>query len=105
MLSVLTLCIGSASCKKLEQGPRDLAHTKLGPEADLAQGRVGSEPDRFADAIAAEYGRLVAVNPISDKDRGWNTLWFEKPDQTIVVVTVNWIERKKLDDVVVISRK
>jgi hypothetical protein len=90
-LSMLVLCLGITSCKKLEQGP-----------IETAQGQLKSEPAPFADAIPAGYGRLVGVSPVSE---GWDALWFEKPDRTLVVVGINWSQGEMLDQVVVIPRR
>jgi hypothetical protein len=56
----------------------------------------------FQKAIPLEYGSLVAVT--SHPETGWTTLWFEKPDQTVVAVGVN-VKRGKIGLVATIPRK
>jgi hypothetical protein len=90
-LSMLVLFTGITSCKKLEPGP-----------VEAALGQLKSEAAPFVDAIPAGYGRLVGISPVS---AGWDALWFEKPDQTLVVVGVKWTQREMLDQVVVIPRR
>jgi hypothetical protein len=91
VVSVLALSMGLASCTKIEEGP-----------SPTPEGNLGTVSNPFTDAIPREYGRLVGVSSVGDE---WNALWFEKEDKTIVVVGVNWIERKMLEKVAVISRK
>jgi hypothetical protein len=86
---LMALSLGLSACKKIEQ------------EA-VAEGDVGTAVVPYKDAIPRDYGRLIAVSP---EDRGWISLWFEKPDGTITAVGVNWIERKMLTDAAVISRR
>lgn len=90
-LSILVLCSGIISCEKLETGP-----------VEPMQGQLRSEPAPFLDAIPAEYGRLVGISPVS---QGWDALWFEKPDRTLVVVGVKWTQGVILDQVLVIPRR
>jgi hypothetical protein len=61
-----------------------------------------SEDVPFTDAIPAEYGRFVGISAVSER---WNALWFEKEDGTIVVIGVNWVDRKMLNKVAMIPRK
>ncbi len=90
VLSIMVLAFASASCKKLEGA------------GDIAQGKMMSEAVPFVDAIPAEYGRLVGISAV---DRGWNALWFEKENGTIVVIGVNWAKRKMMNKVALIPRK
>ena len=87
--SLLALSMGLASCTKIEKGP-------------TPEGQLGTVSNPFTDAIPREYGRFVGVSSAGD---GWNALWFEKEDKTIVVVVVNWIEQKMFAESAVISRK
>jgi hypothetical protein len=90
VLSVAVLALASASCKKLES------------PTDFARGKMMTEAVPFDDAIPAEYGRLVGVSPV---EKGWNALWFEKENGTIVVIGVHWVKRKMLNRAAVIPRK
>lgn len=44
-------------------------------------------PLAMTDAVPAEYGTLVGVLPGTAP--GWVSMWFSKPDHSIVVVYVN----------------
>jgi hypothetical protein len=87
----MALALAPISCTKLERSP-----------SDIARGKMMSEDAPFLDAIPAEYGRLVGISTVGD---GWNALWFEKKDGTIVVIGANWAERKMLNKVAMIPRK
>jgi hypothetical protein len=91
VLSIMAFALASASCTKIEESP-----------THLAPGRMMSEAVPFVDAIPAEYGRLVGISAVDD---GWNALWFEKENGTIVVIGVNWVKRKMLNKVALIPRK
>lgn len=90
--SILALCLlGSVACRKLET-------------ASPATGPLAFAPAKFGDAIPDEYGTLVSVtqNPQQPK---WVTLWFQKPDRSIVVVFVNIEQGKIAERVLPIPRK
>jgi hypothetical protein len=89
VVSVLALSMGLASCTKIEKGP-------------VPEGILGTVSNPFDDAIPREYGRLVGVTTVGN---GWNALWFEKEDKTIVVVGVNWVEHKMYKKGAIIERK
>jgi hypothetical protein len=76
LLGIATLCLASSACRKLSPSPQQL---KIEPITSTA-------------AISAEYGNLVAVtstNPTGTSQETWALLWFEKPDKSIVVVSVS----------------
>ena len=89
MVSILVLCVGFAACTKREQRP-------------VPEGSLGSVSSPHFDAIPSDYGRLVGVSSVGE---GWNGLWFEKEEGTIVVVGVNWVGRKMYTNAAVIPRK
>jgi hypothetical protein len=91
VLFALSLCLGSISCAKLEE-------TRPGEHA------LKQIPVKFQDAIPHEYGKLVGVTSNS-KWADWAQLWFEKPDMTIVVVYVDFIDGKIATDVLEIPRR
>jgi len=71
----VVVCLAATSCEKLPP-----------PEGGGGEGRLNAT--KFADSIPLEYGRLIAATPNSSNPR-WVTLWFEKADQTIVVIGVD----------------
>jgi hypothetical protein len=89
VVSILGLCVGIASCTKVEERP-------------VPEGSLESTSSPHLDAIPRDYGRLVGVSEVS---KGWNALWFEKEDGTIVVVGVDWIGRKMYTTAALIPRK
>ncbi|UCF04845.1 MAG: hypothetical protein JSV33_13105 [bacterium] len=91
VLFVISMCICIVSCQKLE----DVHQTEQTLE------KLAIE---FRDAIPTEFGRLVGVT--SNGEFGnWAQLWFEKPDTTIIVVYVNFIDGNINPNVLVIPRK
>ncbi len=85
----LLLCIGVVSCQK--------TGTTIPPERQL-----GFESFKAQNSIPLEYGNLVGVSIDAPANA---RMFFEKPDKTIVVVTVN-VEKGWLPDhVLVIPRK
>jgi hypothetical protein len=91
VLSIISVCLCFVSCQKLE----DVHQTEQTLE---------KVPIEFRDAIPTEFGRLVAVT--SNGEFGnWAQLWFEKPDMTIVVVYVNFIDGNLNPNVLVIPRR
>jgi len=93
-MSVVTLCMGLTSCQKLEP--------------DLAARRAASllkiETLRSLDAIPAEFGNLVGVTSTSLRPDAAE-LWFEKPDKTIVVVSVNFVKGSLWGNYLLIPRR
>jgi hypothetical protein len=69
----IVLCL---ACQKLEPAP-----TTTKGQGLLQFDAVGS-----LDAIPLDYGTLVGVAQASP---GWVSLWFQRPDHTIVVSFVN----------------
>lgn len=87
---LLVLIVGLAACSKIEQ-------------YEAHEGSIRGAAAPFTDAIPKAYGRFVGVS--HGDDQGWNALWFEKPDGTITVVGVNWVQRKMLTEVAVVERR
>jgi hypothetical protein len=87
---ILTVCLVTVSCKKLDAG---------GPKMS---GPLAFEPAKFADAIPDEYGTLIGVTQNSP---GWVGLWFQKPDKTITAVFVNIDQGKIYEKALTIPRK
>ena len=75
LASLVVMCLAGTACQKL-------------PRWDREGGGSGADATKFADTIPLEYGNLIAVTPNSLSPR-WVTLWFEKPDKTIVIVGVD----------------
>ena len=93
-VSVITLCMGLTSCQK------------LGPDAEALQAarELKKETLKSLDAIPVEYGNLVGVTTNSQNPQ-WSQVWFEKPDKTIVVVSVNTIDGFLWKEALSISRR
>jgi hypothetical protein len=72
---LILTCIVAFSCQKLEK-TQPIATLKL-------------EQLKSPDTIPLEFGKLVGVTTSSEYP-GWGQLWFEKPDKSIVIVSVNW---------------
>ena len=51
----------------------------------------------------AEYGSLEAVTSDA-KYPNWAQLWFQDTAGTIRIVRINWLEKKVLDDVIIVPR-
>jgi hypothetical protein len=90
-LVLALLSIGIASCQKLES-PKPRGG---GLPFELAQMR---------DAVPAQYGSVVSVTTLPT-DPYVATLWFAKPDQSIVAVRVNTSTGEILERVLVIPRR
>jgi len=58
----------------------------------------------FLDAIPAGYGSLVAVTSTAAR-ANIAQLWFEKEDGSIVVVYLDFVEGRILDNVLTIPRR
>ena len=80
----------TASCQKI-QGP-------VQPEGNL---RIMAA--QFTDAIPIAYGQLVSVTSASDPYVA--VLWFKKPDESIVVVRVNYARGALGPNITEIPRK
>jgi len=61
------------------------------------------EPMPYADAIPAEWGRLVSVT--ADAEWTYSTMWFQDDSGTIRLVGFYNEQRSLLDSVVVINRR
>jgi hypothetical protein len=93
-LFVITLCMGLTSCQKL--GPDE--------EALKALRQLKMETLKSLDEIPVEFGNLVGVTSNSDRPN-LAQLWFEKPDKTIVVVSVNFIKGGLWSNYLLIPRR
>ena len=93
-LSAVALCMGLTSCQKLE------------PDGTAVKARRPLEigPLKSLDAIPVEYGNLVGVTSTSVIPNVAQ-LWFEKPDKTIVVVSVNFMKGGLWGNYLLIPRK
>jgi hypothetical protein len=58
----------------------------------------------FRDAIPAEWGNVISVTS-SAAYPNWAQAWFERPDNSIVVVWINSRTGYMLEDALVIPRK
>jgi len=76
----LALCLGELACEKLPDEAVRKASRQL---------KIDSLPS--LEAIPTDYGNIVGVTSSSGTP-SWAQLWFEKPDKTITVVWVNFIE-------------
>lgn len=94
LLLVAGLGLALISCEKLPSGP----------SLPASKGQLSVEAVKFQDAIPMDYGNLVGVTPHPETAK-WAALWFEKPDKTITVVWVNFVEGKMGDRVTKIPRK
>jgi len=90
VIAALTLLAVVGGCARLQQTER--------PTVPLTFAQLES-----ADKIPADYGRLVSVTS-SDAFPGWAQLWFEKPDQSIVTVFVDFQHGSVRDKILVIPR-
>ena len=91
VICVSLACSGLTACRKLSK-----------PSGE--GGKLTSMPLEARNHIPADFGRLVAVTS-SDTHQDWAQLWFEKPDQTITIVYVNFISGELLGDARLIPRK
>lgn len=57
---------------------------------------------RFVEAIPADVGKLVGITPARPN---WARLWYEKPDGSLVVVTVNGALGRVNERIVTIPRR
>jgi len=93
-MSVVTLCMGLTSCQKLEPDEVALKATR----------QLKIETLKSLDAIPAEYGNLVGVTSTSYRP-DMAQLWFEKPDKTIVVISVNFVKGGLWSNYLLIPRR
>lgn len=89
---IVAACLATLSCQRLDNTGRK-------PTGPLA-----IEPAKFADAIPADYGPLIAVTE-NPADPAWVQLWFQKQDSTIVAISVNIEQGRISDRVLTIPRK
>jgi hypothetical protein len=87
---IFAVCLLTLSCKKL--GPP----TPTGP--------LTYETVKFADAIPAEYGTLVAVTAFPQTPTSVY-LWFQKPDGTVTSVFVDMAEGRIHNRAMTIPRR
>jgi hypothetical protein len=90
LVALVALCCGSVSCQRLA-------------DQESVQGTLRFEPSQITDSIPASYGRLVAVTS-SAAFPGWAQLWFEKEDQTIVTVFLDYQTGKVRPQILTIPR-
>jgi hypothetical protein len=87
----IALLLGLGACQKLEQSPEFEPTLKM-------------VPNQFLDAIPGEYGQLVSVTNVAGQPYIAN-LWFQRPDQSITVVRLNWSKGFITKDALVIPRR
>jgi len=85
-ISILTLCIATVSCTKLQ-----------------SPGPLTREAAKFTDAIPKEYGSLVGLT--YNQAQGWAGLWFQAADGTITMVSVSPEAGKIGEKIITIPRK
>jgi hypothetical protein len=73
LLCAMTAVLSSGACQKLT------------PDDEGLSAVIGKSS--FSDGIPADYGRLVAAVP--HFNGAWVSLWFERPDMSIVGVWVD----------------
>lgn len=71
---LVVVCLAAAACAKL-------------PSSEGGGGAGQVDASKLTDTIPLEYGNLIAATP-NTYDPRWVTLWFEKPDKTIILVGV-----------------
>jgi hypothetical protein len=88
---VIGLCLLGSSCRKI---------------ADVSKptGPLPHEPVKFTDAVPQDYGNLIAVTQNPDRT-AWVTLWFQKPDGTVMAVPMNGVDGRFGEHVLRIPRK
>jgi hypothetical protein len=69
---VVAACLVSTACQKL-------------PSSDREGGSATLDASKLATTIPLEYGDLIAVT-INSADTRWATLYFQKPDKSIVII-------------------
>ena len=80
LASLVAVCLTATACQKI---------------------KTQTDPTKFGDTIPLEYGNLIAATTNSADPR-WVTLWFEKPDKTLVIVGVDqytwkvWMEPREI---------
>ena len=87
----IAVLLGLSACQKLETAPE-------------FESTLNTVPNNFVDAIPNEYGQLVSVTTVSGQPYVAN-LWFRKPDQSIIVVRLNWSQGFITKDALVIPRR
>ncbi len=88
-LIVAATCL-IASCQKIQEP------VKAEANLTIATPQIG-------DAIPVAYGQLVAVTASPDPYVG--VMWFRKPDESFVVVRVNWARGYLVPKITEIPRK
>lgn len=71
---LVVVCMAAAACVKL-------------PSSEAGGGEGKFDTQKLTDTIPLEYGNLIAATT-NTFDPQWVTLWFEKPDKTIILVGV-----------------
>ena len=92
LFGLAVLCAGALSCQSLES----IEQRKKG------ELKIATAP--FQDAIPSEYGKALGVTLHADNSNVAD-LWFEKPDGTIVVVSVDCRHGRLSDKALVIPRR
>ena len=88
-------CFVATACQKLDD---------VRPLASPKRGALPMEQAKFLDAVPAEYGDLVAVTSNAEYPT-WSQAWFERPDKSIVIVTINSGTGRILDRIIVVPRR
>ena len=80
----------TVSCQKIQEPGQFEANLKI-------------TTSQFTDAIPIAYGQLVSVTPAPDAYNA--VMWFRKPDESIVVVRINYARGALGPNILEIPRK
>lgn len=89
-LVMAALACLTVSCQKIQ-------------EPALIEANLKFTTAQFTDAIPAAYGQLVSVTPTSDAYGA--VLWFRKPDESIVVMKINYARGALSPNILEIPRR
>ena len=91
MIMIVICGLALVGCQKLPEQPKAEASFVIEQAATL-------------DSIPRDYGDLISVTP-SVSNPHWSYLWFQRPDQSIVVVRVNPSVGTMYDQIMTIPRR
>ncbi len=75
LAGLAVVCLAATACEKLPQW-----------SGEGGGGQI--DASKFSDTIPLDYGNLIGATTNSSNPR-WVTLWFERPDKSIVIVGVD----------------
>jgi hypothetical protein len=73
------------------------------PEPTQIEANLKTTPAQFTDAVPASYGQLVSVTQAADPYGA--VMWFKKPDDTIVIVRINYSRGALGPNIIEVPRK